>query len=64
LQRISLKLEALAQARGVPVTQVVDSLLGDIATEALGGFLHTRLGEPSSPKRDHPSPKGEVPRLG
>jgi len=42
----------------------VDPRLGEIATRAWGGFRMARLGEPSSPERDNPSPKGEVPRLG
>jgi len=51
----------LAQGRSLrsgersPLAQAVDSHLIEITTEALGGFLHTRLGEPSSPERGHPS---------
>jgi len=43
----------LAQARSPRsgerslLAQAADSRLGKIAIEALGGFLHTRLGEPS-----------------
>jgi len=43
----------LAQARSPrssersPLTQATDPRLGEIATEILGGFSHTRLGEPS-----------------
>jgi len=60
----------LAQARSPrlgersPLAQATSPHLGEIATEALGGFLHSRWGEPSSPKRAHSSPKGEVPHLG
>ncbi|QCE09685.1 hypothetical protein DEO72_LG10g907 [Vigna unguiculata] len=55
----------LAQARSPrsgersPLAQATDARLGEIATEALGGFSHARLGEAISPKRDHSSPKGE-----
>ena len=44
----------LAQARSPhsgersPLAQATDPRLGEIATEALGGFLHAHLGEPSS----------------
>jgi len=34
---------------------VADSRLGEIATEALGGFVNARLDEPSSLERGHPS---------
>ncbi|QCD86675.1 hypothetical protein DEO72_LG3g1199 [Vigna unguiculata] len=53
----------LAQARSPhsgersPLAQATNPRLGEITTEALGGFSHARLGEPSSPE-------GEVPRLG
>jgi len=33
-----------------PLAQVADSRLGEIATDALGGFLHARLGEAISPE--------------
>jgi len=70
LQRISLKPGAFAQARSPrsgersPLAQAASPRLGEITTEALGGFSHARLGEPSSPERPHSSPKGNVPRLG
>ncbi|QCD78937.1 hypothetical protein DEO72_LG1g2573 [Vigna unguiculata] len=47
-----------------PLAQAAGPRLGEIATKALGGFTHSRLGESSSPERAHSSPKGEVPRLG
>jgi len=46
-----------------PLAQAANSCLGEIATEAVRGFSHARLGEAITPERDHPSPKGEVPRL-
>jgi len=53
----------LAQARsprsgeGSPLAQAVGPRLGEIATEALGGFSHTRLGEPSLTQRWGSSPR-------
>ncbi|QCD93387.1 hypothetical protein DEO72_LG5g1462 [Vigna unguiculata] len=58
-----LKPGAFAQARSPrsgersPLAQAASPRLGEITTEALGGFSHARLGEPSSPERPHSSPK-------
>jgi len=47
---LSLKRQAPAEAR--------------LPTGGFVEFASSRLGEPSSPERDHPSLKGEVPHLG
>jgi len=57
---VSLKLRTLAQAKGI----FRSSYRFSLRQENPARLTSSRLGESSSPERGHPSPKGEVPRLG
>jgi len=61
---VSLKLRALAQAKGIFRSSYRFSLRRDCQQRTPARPTSSCLGEPSSLERGHPSPKDEVPRLG